>query len=66
MARRISRQCRFRVLPESVTTSARKYLLNGIYKTQAVYYLIYMMYGLGFSQQNLVTTYKAFITQNKL
>jgi len=64
--KRISRQCRFYVLPEAVTTSARKYLLNGIYKTQAVYYLIYIMYQLGFSQQKLVSTYKAFITQNKL
>jgi rSAM/selenodomain-associated transferase 2 len=66
MTKRISRSCRFRVLPEAVTTSARKYLLNGIYKTQAVYYLIYVMYQLGFSQQKLVNTYRAFIVQDKL
>jgi rSAM/selenodomain-associated transferase 2 len=62
----IRKYSRFKVMEESVTSSARKYMLNGIYKTQTIYYLIYMMYKLGFSQQKLVSTYKSFIKQNKI
>lgn len=63
---RIQKHNRFIVLPKSVITSARKYLTNGIFKTQAVYFLIYCMYKLGFSQQKLLDTYKHFIRQDKL
>ena len=64
--KRIQKNRRFIVLPKSVITSARKYLENGIFKTQAVYFLIYCMYRLGFGQQKLLKTYKKFIRQDKL
>jgi hypothetical protein len=51
---RIRRHTRFKVFPRSVTTSARKYRENGIYKLQGVFFLIYFMYQLGFSQEQLV------------
>ena len=57
---------RFTVMPASVTTSARKYTTNGIYKTQAVYFLIYMLYRVGVSQERLVNLYKKLIRQDKL
>lgn len=63
---RIRKYTKFKVMNAYITTSARKYLLNGIYKTQAVYYLIYAMYQLRFSQQKLVRTYTALINQNKI
>jgi len=56
----------FKVIKKPVITSARKYLVNGIYKTQALFFLIYFMYRFGFSQQNLVSTYCKLIRQDKL
>ena len=56
----------FTIIKKPVTTSARKYLENGIYKTQVIFFIIYFMYRLGYSQQKLVSTYKKLIVQNKL
>jgi rSAM/selenodomain-associated transferase 2 len=64
--RRLRRRCRFAIIKKPVLTSARKYLVNGVYKTQGVFYLIYFMYHAGFSQQQLVRTYRKLIRQDKL
>ncbi len=48
--RRLKKLGSFRVIPQPVITSARKYLQNGIYKTQGIFYLIYAMYCFGFKQ----------------
>ncbi len=56
----------FKVIKKPVVTSARKYVENGIYKTQGIFFLIYFMYRLGFSQQQLVSTYRKLIRQDKL
>ncbi len=56
----------FTVIKKPVLTSARKYLENGIYKTQAVFFIIYFMYRLGFSQQKLLAAYRKLIRQDKL
>lgn len=66
LIKRLTKIGKFKVMPASVTTSARKYTTNGIYKTQAVYFLIYMLYRLRVSQQRLVYLYKKLITQDKL
>lgn len=63
MIKKLKRVTRFQVIQKAVLTSARKYLANGLYKTQAVFFLIYLMYRLGFSQQRLVNTYRALIRQ---
>ncbi|MDB5208113.1 MAG: hypothetical protein JWR72_3188 [Flavisolibacter sp.] len=63
---RIQKLSRFVVLRDAVISSARKYVSNGVVKTQAVFYLIYLMYQLGFSQQKLITTYRKLIKQDKL
>ncbi len=63
---RIRRHTRFKVFPRSVTTSARKYLENGIYRLQGVFFVIYFMYRLGFSQEQLVKTYRRLIRQDKV
>jgi predicted glycosyltransferase involved in capsule biosynthesis len=39
---RIKKFSRFRVLKKAVTTSARKYLENGIFRLQAIFSLIYL------------------------
>jgi rSAM/selenodomain-associated transferase 2 len=64
--KRLKRNGKFKVVKKAVTTSARKYLANGIYKTQAIFFLIYFMYRLGCSQQKLVNTYQKLIRQDKL
>jgi rSAM/selenodomain-associated transferase 2 len=63
---RIRRRCRFIVMDGEIVTSARKYRENGVYKTQAIFILIYVMYQLGISQPRLVSTYKRLIAQAKL
>ncbi len=64
--KRICRYGKFKVMNGCVTTSARKYIENGVYKMQAVFFLIYCMYQLGYSQQRLVATYRKLIRQNKV
>lgn len=64
--RRIKQRGRFVVMKDSVTTSARKYLENGVYRTQAIFFFIYFMWRLGYSQQRLVKTYRRLIRQDKL
>lgn len=64
--KRLKRIGRFTVIKKPVLTSARKYLENGIYKTQSIFFIIYFMYRLGFSQKKLLTTYRKLIRQDKL
>lgn len=66
IVKRLQKLGKFTVLQQSVLSSARKYRTNGVYKTQAIYYYIYLLYTLGFSQQQLVNKYKALIKQDKL
>ena len=66
MIRRLRKVGKFTVMPAAIITSARKYTTNGIYKTQAVYFLIYALYRFGLSQQRLVSLYKQLIRQDKL
>lgn len=65
LIKRLRKLVRFKVIKTAVTTSARKYLENGIYKTQVIFFFIYFLYFIGFSQQKLVSTYKKLIRQDK-
>lgn len=56
----------FAIIKKPVITSARKYMVNGVYRMQGIFYLMYFMYSLGFSQNRLVSTYKRLIRQDKL
>lgn len=64
--KRLKRQGRFDIIKRPVITSARKYLDNGIYKMQGIFYLMYFLYRFGLSQRHLVATYKKLIRQAKL
>ncbi|MGH7238357.1 MAG: TIGR04283 family arsenosugar biosynthesis glycosyltransferase [Candidatus Saccharimonadales bacterium] len=64
--KRLKKFTAFKVIKKPVITSARKYIENGIYKTQAIFFIIYFLYQLGFSQEKLVKTYKRMLSQNKL
>ncbi len=67
LIRRLLKGYRFVVLKGAVTTSARKYLDNGIYRTQGIFFVIYFAYQLGVSQEKLLRLYRALIPrQDKL
>ena len=66
LIKRLKKMTRFKIIKKAVSTSARKYLQNGIYKTQGIFFIIYFMYRLSYSQQKLVATYKKMIAEDKL
>ncbi|SDY60724.1 TIGR04283 family arsenosugar biosynthesis glycosyltransferase [Hymenobacter psychrophilus] len=66
IVRRLQAHGPFRVLPRAVTTSARKYLDNGVFRLQAAFTLIAGLYWLGVSQPRLVRLYRQLIRQDKL
>jgi rSAM/selenodomain-associated transferase 2 len=55
---RLKRFTRMRIWPESITTSARKYLHYGMYRLQLLYAKITIGYYLGFSQERLCKYYQ--------
>ncbi len=63
---RLKRHGKFKVLNEVVTTSSRKYLDNGIYRMQTIFFRIWGLYYLGYSQEKMLTVYKKLIRKHKL
>jgi rSAM/selenodomain-associated transferase 2 len=63
---RLKKYGRFQVIDSIVTTSARKYIDNGIYKTQFVFYFLFLLYKLGYSQVKIIAIFKKLIKQNKI
>jgi rSAM/selenodomain-associated transferase 2 len=66
IVQRLWKRAPFWVLPRAVTTSARKYLDNGVYRLQGTFTLLVLLYWLGVSQPRLVRVYRRLIRQNKL
>ena len=63
---RIKKYGRFTVMNDYVTTSARKYVDNGVYRMQGIFFRIWSMYYLGYSQERMLKTYKRLIRNHKL
>jgi rSAM/selenodomain-associated transferase 2 len=63
---RIKKHGKFRVMNAAVTTSARKYRDNGIYRMQAIFYRIWLLYYLGYSQEYLLQLHRRLIRKHKL
>jgi len=63
---RIRKFTKFKVMDKTIVTSARKYLDNGIYTMQGIFFIIYFMYKMNYSQQKIVNMYKRLIYQDKL
>lgn len=59
--KRVKGKAKFIIMEKSVITSARKYRKHGVFKLQFVYYFIYLLYSLGFSQKKLVGVYLYFL-----
>ena len=64
--RRIKKHGEFKVMNACVITSARKYLDNGVFRMQAIFFRIWFLYYLGYSQQNLLQLYRRLIHKHKL
>ena len=63
---RIKKHGKFTVMNAAITTSARKYHDNGIYRMQAIFFRIWLLYYLGYSQEYLLKLYKSLIRKHKL
>ncbi|GGG88196.1 glycosyl hydrolase [Parapedobacter pyrenivorans] len=58
---RLKKHGKFAVLNDSVVTSARKYLENGIYRMQGIFYATWILYYLGYPQARLVKLHRKFL-----
>ena len=63
---RIKKYGKFKVMNAAVVTSARKYLDNGIYRMQGIFFRIWFLYYLCYSQEQLLKLHKKLIHRNKL
>jgi rSAM/selenodomain-associated transferase 2 len=63
---RLRKHGRFVVMDDFVVTSARKYLENGIYRMQGIFFRIWALYYLGYPQEQLLTLYRKLIRKHKL
>jgi rSAM/selenodomain-associated transferase 2 len=63
---RLKKHGKFKVMDGVVVTSARKYLDNGIYRMQVIFYRIWTMYYLGYSQEQMLKAHKRVIRNHKL
>ena len=66
LVERLQRAAPFRLLPRAVVTSARKYLVNGVFRLQGIFALIVLLYRLGVPQARLLRVYRALVRQGKL
>jgi len=62
---RIKKHGRFKVMNATVTTSARKYMDNGIYRMQGIFFRIWLLYYLGYSQERLLQLHRKLIRNHK-
>jgi hypothetical protein len=65
IVRELKKVSRFCVAAASVTTSARRYKINGVIRLQAVFVLIVVFYYLGASQDTLAHVYNEFTSPLK-
>lgn len=61
-----SKGARFRIIPDYMVTSARKYLDNGPVRLQYTFFLIWFYYQRGRTQQELVQLYKTRIKDKRV
>jgi hypothetical protein len=63
---RLKKHARFKVLNDVVVTSARKYVDNGVFRMQSIFYRIWAMYYLGYSQDKMLQVHRRLIRKHKL
>ena len=63
---RLRKRAQFTVLPEYACTSSRKYRENGVFRTQLAFGIVWALYSLGWSQEDLVGVYRRLIRSEQL
>ena len=63
---RLKQHGRFKVVNDFVITSARKYLDNGVYRMQGIFFRIWLLYYLGVSQEKMSRLHRRLINDHKL
>ena len=63
---RLKKHSRFVVMQGAVITSSRKYLDNGIYRMQAIFFRIWFLYYRGWPQERLLKEYRRLIQKSKI
>ena len=63
---RLKKYGKFKVMNDYVLTSARKYLDNGVYRMQGIFYRIWAMYYLGYTQEQMLNIHRRLIRRHKL
>ena len=63
---RLKRYGQFKVMNDFVVTSARKYLDNGVYRMQGIFFRLWMMYYLGYSQEKMLQVHRRLVRKHKL
>ena len=58
MVKRLSQLGKFEIIDDPITTSSRKYRINGVLRLQWVYFMIQILYRMGISQEKLIKYYK--------
>lgn len=61
IVRRLQKETDFKILSSRIKTSARKYRENGVIRLQVMFMVIFVLYFLGMSQDDLGNIYKRFI-----
>ncbi len=61
MVRKLKKASSFVLLGQSVKTSARKYEINGVFKLQLIFLVIFGLYYFGARQETLIHIYKSLI-----
>jgi glycosyltransferase involved in cell wall biosynthesis len=59
--KRIKRYTPFIVIKDSIVSSASRYLHNGLFRTQAIQTLVYLMHKMGYSQKSMARLYRVFL-----
>jgi rSAM/selenodomain-associated transferase 2 len=63
---RVKKYGKFTVMNAEIITSARKYSDNGIYRMQAIFFRIWLLYYIGYSQERLLKLHRRLIRRHKL
>jgi len=63
---RLKKFGKFEVINDYVTTSARKYRDNGVYRMQGIFFRIWGLYYLGYPQDKLLQLHRKLIKNHKL
>ncbi|WP_103664043.1 TIGR04283 family arsenosugar biosynthesis glycosyltransferase [Gracilimonas amylolytica] len=59
IVRRIKKRMQFRIIPKSVTTSARRYEEIGVFKLQLIFSIIVLLFYAGVKQETIVNFYRS-------